>query len=93
MLVIVDLLSMMATLFVSVFTTEWIRRRNRRCAWLYALTLWVAFLAILMISDLEPPSEILTTDQFDGSLELTLAFGLWALLWGSLGAFYTALRK
>lgn len=93
MLIIVDLLSALAALFFGVFTTQWIKRRSKKAAWLYALTLCAAFLMILMASGLEPPSEIFALKQFDGPLELTVTLGLWALFWVSLGAFYTSLSK
>lgn len=93
MLVIVDLLSIAATLLLGAFTTQWIKRRSRKAAWLYALTLCVAFLIVLMASNLEPPSKIFSLNQFEGPLEVTVALGLWALFWASLGAFYTALDK
>lgn len=93
MLVIVDLLSIVATLLLGIFTTRWIKRRSKKAAWLYVLTLCVAFLMILMASDLEPPSEVFAPNQFDGPLEVTVALGLWALFWVSFGAFHTALGK
>ena len=57
------------------------------------MALCVAFLMVLMASNLEPPSKIFTSDKFDGPFEVTVALGLWVLFWVSLSAFYTALDK